>query len=164
MANVLLSHWHQPFENTQLSSMEFYQELYQAILAKQLPDVAMSRVTYTEVGMFSARREYFRVQRNEYIYEICAAPFGTSFFISYWHSEIPGCMVGLIALIPFIGKPWARYLLRKTFYQQDTEILFKESIRMTITQTINKIHDSGRGLRRLEEKDSIPQFDNMFRN
>lgn len=163
MANVLLSHWHQPFENTQLSSMEFYQELYEAILAKQLPDITMFRVTYAEVGLFSARREYFRIQRNEYMYDICAAPFGTNFFISYWHSEMSGCTIGLISLIPFVGKPWARYLSRKTFYQRDTEMLFKESIRIILMQTINKISDSGRGLRRLEDKEFIPQFDNLFR-
>ncbi len=162
MASILISHWHQRFDNTQLSSMDFYQELYAAIRDKELPGINMFRVTYTEVGLFSARREYFRVQHNEYMYDICAAPFGKNFFISYWHSEISGCLIGLIAMIPFIGKSWAKYLLHKTFYQQDSEILFKESLLSILRQTIDSIHDSGRGLRRLADHDVTPQVDNTF--
>jgi len=163
MANILISHWHQAFEDTQLSSLDFYQVLYEAITAKKLPNITLTRAMYTEVGMFSAQREYFRVQRNEYIYDICAAPFGKNFFISYWHSETSGCLIGLISAIPLIGKPWARYLLKKTFYQQDSEIMFNESIRRILKQTIDNIHDSGRGLRRLEDKDFTPQIDNTFK-
>jgi len=161
MASVVLSHWHQRFEDTQLSSDDFYQILYEEMKACVLPGVSLFRVTYSETGMLSARREYFRIQRNEYFFDICAAPFGRNFFISYWLSEVSGCVIALIAAIPLIGPRWARWLLKKTFYQQDTEIMFKESVQAVLREAINKVGDSGRGLRRLAEEEVKPQFDRI---
>lgn len=162
MASAVLSHWHQRFEDTQLSAMEFYDELLKEIEKRELPGVSLFRVTYAETGMLSARREYFRIQRNEYYFDICAAPFGKNFFISYWLSELSGCIIAIISRIPFIGRPWARWLLKKTFYQQDTEIMFKESVQAIVRDVINSVSDSGRGLRRFASGEMKPQVDNTY--
>jgi hypothetical protein len=34
--------------------------------------------------VFSAKREYLRVERGPFVFDICGAPFGTGFFVSSW--------------------------------------------------------------------------------
>lgn len=162
MAAAVISHWHQRFPETQLSAMDFYEALFQAVKAKQLPGVTLSRVTYSEAGVLSSKREYFRIQRNEFIFDICAAPFGTNFFISYWLSEVTGCFIAIVSSIPIIGPAWAKRLLRKTFYQQDTEIMFKETIETILREVVNAIAEQGKGLRTLAEQEFKPQINTVY--
>jgi hypothetical protein len=49
----------------------------------------MSRVEFAEGGMLSAKREYLRMTRERLVFDICAAPFGTSYFFSCRFAEIP---------------------------------------------------------------------------
>ena len=35
----------------------------------------------------SAKREYLRMQRGKYAFDICAAPFGNGFFVSWWFTS-----------------------------------------------------------------------------
>jgi len=76
----ILSHWHKLFEDFQESPQRIYSLLEEAIDRRKLPDVKISRVNYSESGIFSARREYLRARRKNHIFDICAAPFGTVFF------------------------------------------------------------------------------------
>jgi hypothetical protein len=85
----VISHWHHPIENFQTSTMEFYAAVEQALVPKQIPDYAASRVDWKEGGLLSARREYLRVKRGKLIFDICAAPFGTGYFFSWWLAEVP---------------------------------------------------------------------------
>ncbi len=62
-----------------------------------------SRVTFKEAGVVSAERIYLRVERKLLGFDICAAPFGTGFFFSWWQGEVPpsnfaGCFVLLLVL------------------------------------------------------------------
>jgi hypothetical protein len=81
--SILLSHWYTLIEGLQESPQEFYGSLEQAISKRQLTNITTSRIDYKESGVLSANREYFRVDRNEHIFDICAAPFGTGFFVSW---------------------------------------------------------------------------------
>ncbi len=85
--SLVLSNWHHLIEGLQDSPQHFYSLLSEAIKLRQIPDAASSRIDYHEGGIFSAQREYFRVERNEYIFDVCAAPFGNSFFVSCWFGE-----------------------------------------------------------------------------
>jgi len=158
---AIISHWHQPFEDTKLSSQDFYRTLFDAIKGCAFPNVVMEKKIHLEGTLLSPGREYLRIRRDEYTFDVCAAPFGTNFFISYWLSEEQGCGVALVRAIPFIGKGWARLISQKTFYQQDTEIMFKESIRAVLMEVIAKLADEGKGLRKLSPEDSKPQFDSV---
>ena len=40
-----------------------------------------------EGGVLSAKREYLRVTRQKLAFDLCAAPFGTGFFFSWWVGE-----------------------------------------------------------------------------
>lgn len=69
--------------------MEFYASLEEAIKKRQIPGASTSRVDWHEGGAFSAKREYLRVSRENNSFDICGAPFGTGFFVSWWLSSAP---------------------------------------------------------------------------
>ena len=84
-----ISHWHQLFENFQASSLEFYSSLETAIKARSVPELHSARIEHKEGGLASAKREYLRMHRGKHAFDICAAPFGTGFFVSWWLTEPP---------------------------------------------------------------------------
>jgi hypothetical protein len=88
-ASNVISHWHHPIENFQTSPMEFFASVEQALQPRQIPDYAVSRIDWREGGVLSARREYLRVKRGKLAFDLCAAPFGTGFFFSWWLAELP---------------------------------------------------------------------------
>ena len=102
-ANVI-SNWHHPIENFNTSTMEFYAAVEQAIKPRQIPDYSVSRIDCREGGVLTARREYLRIKRGKLAFDICAAPFGTGFFFSWWLAELPPSHALLWAvLICFCG-------------------------------------------------------------
>ncbi len=99
-----ISHWHTLFEGFQMSTLEFYGTLEQALARRQIPDASTSRVDWKEGGLLSARREYFRVARGRLVFDICAAPFGTGFFFSWWLAERTSALgLLLFFLIPVLA-------------------------------------------------------------
>jgi len=96
----LLAHWSQLIEGLQHSSLGFYQAIEEALARREIPDAALARVDYHESGLLSARREYLRVTRGAQAADICAAPFGSGFFVSWWLSEArPGPLLPTIATL-----------------------------------------------------------------
>lgn len=80
----VISHWSTLLESFQTSPLFFYQELEAALLRRQIPQTENSRVDHREAGLLSANREYLRIRRGKLTFDICAAPFGAGFFISWW--------------------------------------------------------------------------------
>ena len=102
-ANVI-SHWHHPIENFQTSTLEFYAAVEQALKPREIPDYEVSRIDWREGGVLTARREYLRIKRGKLAFDLCAAPFGTGFFFSWWLAELPPTHAILWALlICFLG-------------------------------------------------------------
>jgi hypothetical protein len=87
-ANVI-SHWHHPVENFVTSAMEFYVAVEAALQPHEIPDYSISRIEWRESGVLSARREYLRIKRGKLAFDLCAAPFGTGYFFSWWLAELP---------------------------------------------------------------------------
>lgn len=83
-SDTVLSHWCKLFENVQIAPLEFYATIEQAVKRREVPNIAISRVDWSESGIFSARREYLRISRGRHVFDICGAPFGTGFFVSSW--------------------------------------------------------------------------------
>ncbi len=83
-----LSNWHYFFENIQASPLELYSSVERAIREREIPDTTPSRVEYWESGLLSARREYLRITRGGYVFDICGAPFGKGFFVSWWLARV----------------------------------------------------------------------------
>lgn len=100
---ILLAHWHHLIEGLQTSSLGFYEALDQALQRRGVPDASGQRVDYREAGLLSAKREYLRVTRGGQAVDICAAPFGSGFFVSWWLGEArPGPLVPAIAAFAIV--------------------------------------------------------------
>ena len=96
-ANVI-SHWHHPIENFQTSTLEFYAAVEVALKPRRIPDYEVSRIDWREGGVLTARREYLRIRRGKLAFDLCAAPYGTGFFFSWWLAELPPTHALLFAI------------------------------------------------------------------
>ena len=101
---TVISHWHHPIDNFQTSTVEFYVAVEQALKPHEIPNYSVSRIDWREGGVLTARREYLRIKRGNLAFDLCAAPFGTDFFFSWWLAELPPTYAILWAiLICFLG-------------------------------------------------------------
>lgn len=121
---TILSNWSMFVPDMQQSSATFYNVVESSISRHALKGVAIERVNIAEGGIFSARREYLQVHRDEYVFHVCAAPFGSGFFVSWWFGTVEKGIFALLKRLPIIGilihvalKPW-------TFYRADTAQMF----------------------------------------
>jgi len=137
------------FGTLQFSSQEFYVLVEQIMSSRMIPDVKISRVNYNEGSILSNKREYLRIERKEDIFDICAAPMGTGFFVSYWLGEPKHGARDLAGKIPFLNtavEGWQG----TTYYQLDTASMFKLCVKDSITEAIEQI-TTQKGIRGLSE-------------
>jgi len=89
----VISHWHQSVDGLSTSTLEYYAAVEKALRDKEVPGLQIERVTASESGILSAKREYLRVRYGRLMFDICGAPFGKDFFFSWWLVKpIPGLM------------------------------------------------------------------------
>ena len=150
-APIVISHWYQLIEGLEASSKGFYTSVEEAIGRRQVPGALPSRVDWPEGGPLSPRREYLRVKRNEYVIDICGAPFGTAFFFSWWLGEFAGCL----SSIPFLGVLAGMFKGKFTYYRQDTQLMFQEAVHHSVLEVIDGL-TSAKGIRALSEAERKP--------
>ena len=151
----IISNWHQTVEGLQTSPKEFYSAVEQAIQRRQIPNLTLSRVDWKEGGIFSAKREYLRVGWEDYMFDICGAPFGTGFFFSWWLGErMSGCL-SLLLLIPLVNIPFLLLLRRETYYRIDTAQMFQDCVHQAVMEVIDQITNA-KGVRALTEGQRKP--------
>src|SRR5262245_53210442 len=98
----VISQWSQLFENFQASTQDFYTSFEKAVEARAVPQLHRARVEHKESGLASANREYLRMHRGKYAFDICAAPFGNGFFVSWWFTE-PPLRFGFLYTLAFLA-------------------------------------------------------------
>lgn len=91
-ANII-SHWYNLIGGFNYSTLEYYKQIEEAVSQLQIEGLKVSRVEWKEGGMFSAKREYLRIQRDRLVFDICGAPFGTGYFVSWWLGELRGANI-----------------------------------------------------------------------
>jgi hypothetical protein len=82
-------HWYTAVDNFQFISSEFYQIVQTELTTRKVPGLEATRVEFNEGGLLSDKREYLRLKRERLVFDICAAPFGTSYFFSFRFVELP---------------------------------------------------------------------------
>jgi hypothetical protein len=98
----VIGHWSVLIESFEASPLAFYQSVEAALARREVPQTRKSRVEHKEGGLFSASREYLRIEREKLFFDVCAAPFGTGFFVSSWLVEsLPELNIALKALAVF---------------------------------------------------------------
>jgi len=151
-AAEILSHWHKTFEGFQDSPQKIYGMMEEAVKRRQIPDAKISRVTYRERGIFSAKREYLRVKRENHIFDICAAPYGIGFFFSWWLGDTLG--QGPLSKIWHFFKP-------STYYSLDTAMMFRDSVHTAVLEIIEQLTE-GKGIKAMTEQEKKPFMEGFF--
>ncbi len=97
--DLVIAHWSHPIEDFRVSPLAFYAAVNAGLERRQIPDIVVSRVEWREAGALSARRTYLRVTRGDVAFDVCAAPFGTGFFFSWWLAWLPPSWWYLLAFV-----------------------------------------------------------------
>jgi len=156
------SHWNHFFEGLSESSQSFFTAVEQAVEKQKLPDIKFSRVIFRQGGIFSDKREYLRVEHRDHIFDICAAPFGTGFFFSWWLSEpAPHGLWGIILNIPVVGMLAQRFIRPLTYYSMDTSAMVQSAISGAINEVLESI-TKAKGLRALSDAEKQPIMRDLF--
>ncbi len=151
----VISHWYNLIEGLQASPLEFYKAVEQAIETRQIPDTQRSRVDWKEGGLFSAKREYLRVRRKEHVFDICGAPFGNGFFVSWWLGEVPSGLLELLGGIPVLGVLVRLFVRPASYYRIDTAHMFQSAVHAAVMEVVDQM-TSAKGVRALSELDRKP--------
>ena len=80
--NRLLSYWNHLFDKPLCSPSEFYAEVEENLGNRQVPNLEQGQILMHEKNILSRARLYLQMRRERLVFEICAAPFGTGFFVS----------------------------------------------------------------------------------
>lgn len=82
-------HWYVLFPNFKSSTDPFYRKIEEDLRNREVPGMEISRIIFSEGGFITANREYLRLRRERFVFDICSAAFGTSWFFSCRFAEIP---------------------------------------------------------------------------
>jgi hypothetical protein len=135
----IVEHWHGQYQDLQLSTSEFYSTLSAALERQQLPKVTSKPVYLYEGGLLSRKREYFVIERGNLQFLVCAAPYGRSFFFSWYMREYSG-LAEFLGQVPLIGGWLYRpFSSKPTLYRYDTLMLFKESVKRLVLEVLEDI-------------------------
>jgi len=140
---------------------QFYESLERAIETRQVPGAKITRVMYSEGGILTAKREYFRVRRKDLIFDICAAPFGNGYFVSWWLGESFGFFWNIIISIPLLGAVMLRLFKPQTYYRLDTALMFQSLVHSAVIEVVDDITKT-HGLRALTELERKPIMSQIF--
>src|SRR5437867_10644168 len=77
-----LSYWCKLFDNFNFSPKEFYAMTTKNLEGREIPDLEKQFIMFQQSGVISAKRLYMQLRRERLVFEVCAAPFGTGFFVS----------------------------------------------------------------------------------
>ncbi len=155
LVSQVLSHWSHYFPYSTLSSNELYSKIEELVKSHEMPSTKTERVTHKEGGIFSASREYFRVKHKDLVFDICAAPFGKDFFVSWWLFESEGAMKALLKFTK-VGDYLNERASKRTFFQADEDAIFRSCVHDCVLEAIEKLNE-GKGTRLSELERQIKE-------
>ena len=110
----VISHWHVLLPDHRASALDYYGAVEEELKRREVPGLRTERVDWREGGVTSAKREYLRIGRERLTFDLCAAPFGTGYFFSWWLATqrspfavllgYAGLILVVGALAMFVGK------------------------------------------------------------
>jgi len=156
------SNWNHLLDNFNFSSKEFYSRLEEGLQLQGIKKVDTYTVSLKIGGPFSSRRRYLRVEWKSFRYDICAAPFGKGFFISWWVLHKNPIMKMVIAKIPFLGEWLSEKWYPITHYKIDSASMFMTYCQSSVLKVIDDITIKN-GLRLLNDDERKPILNNIFK-
>lgn len=155
------SNWNTLLDNFNFSTNEFYTLLREELKSHGISGIECSSVRIKEGNLLSSRRLYLRVEWKEYQYDMCAAPFGKGFFLSWW--LLYKTSIGQIVTykIPFIGAWLVKKWYPVTHYKVDTASMFMTYCHSSVLKVVKEItKDAGI---RLSEQEAKPILKDIFK-
>ena len=158
---VIISHWNTMIQGLQQSPLSFFEAVEEAVKSKNIEGTKYSRIDWREGGVFSAKREYLRIRRQNYTYDICGAPFGNGFFVSWWLGEVPSGCMALLLSIPGLGF-WMEKMFRPlTYYKIDTATMFQSLVHSAVLEVVDDMIKTN-GLKALAPAERSPKMRDFF--
>lgn len=104
-----------------------------------------------------------RVRRQELLFDICGAPFGNSFFVSWWLVDTEG--TGCLASLPGIGTIMKLFIRPLTYFRLDTAAMFRALTHNSVLEVIDQMTKANgiRLLTELERKPVLKEFYQRFK-
>lgn len=153
----VMSHWQTYFDLATYPTTEFYLAIRNAVAKRKVPGVDFKNISYLEGGILSRSRNYLRVQVDRYVFDICAARFGESFFISWWLGEKRSITLSVIAALPLVGKTLYQFFSpRETYYRADAFNMLKASVHESVLEAIEIMAGKEQGFRVLRPEEKQP--------
>lgn len=159
--NEVLSRWHTMIEGLQASPKDFFSSVEAAIKEKQLQGAKISRIKQQEGGVFSAHRDYLRVQRDELIYDLCGAPYGNGFFVSWWLGRKESGFWALLSSVPLVSLLARRMVKPVTYYKLDTASMFQSLVHSAVLGVVDDMTNRN-GLKLLADSERKPVMKDFF--
>lgn len=163
-ATHIMSHWNTMIEGLQVTPSEFFTSVEKEIERRETPDTKFSRIDWREGGLMSAKREYLRVRRKELAFDICGAPFGNGFFVSWWLGEVPSGLLAFLANIPGLSVLvywYLRIFKTETYYKYDTASMYQGLVHASVMSVIDEL-TTAKGLRALGDTERTPEMRRFF--
>ena len=99
-------HWHSLIEGFSTSTLDFYELVKAGLARREIPDLKISQVEWRQGGLGAGKRVYLRVSREGLNFDICAAPFGTGYFFSWWLAKISRVLLDLLFIFVSLFVGW----------------------------------------------------------
>ena len=142
--------WRYLFPDLKFSAQEFYDAIEKKLKEQEVPNALTLRVEFSEYGqILDGQRTYLRVRSGMYVFDICAAPYGTGFFASTWVGTDVTLLMRILFRIPFFGSYIKNRILLGTYYAWDCKAMFEESVHRAVLATVDAI-TTQKGVRALE--------------
>lgn len=148
-----IGNWSHLYGGMQYDPEEFYKHIEEFLIGHEVPEITTARITITEEGVLSYQRLYLEVTRGDYIFHICAAPWGTDFFFSWWLKYRTNNFQLLQAKFS-VGSQ------EEAYYKLDTDTMFRTSVHQAVLSAIDKLTAAkgARALTELERKPDLRSF------
>lgn len=135
------------FNGSELSAMDFYDNLTSRLINLDIKGISFDRVTLPDGGAFSSSHEAIRISRAPYYYDVYVAGFSNGIFVSWWFVERLSVLKGILASIPRIGVLW-RIPPVLPYYEIDTASAFRTLVEEAVHDVTSEMIET-KGVRTL---------------
>ncbi len=143
------------FPHNNFSAQDYYGMVKEALKEHAIPDLSFSEVEFRQKGLLSSKRMYLRVKKEQYLFDICAAPYGKDFFVSWWFGEKFTLFFLILTYIPIVRWFALRSIRKRTYHQRDTQSMFEEAIKMAVGEAIEAMTQE-KGIRTQQAYEAQP--------
>ncbi len=156
-------HWHHSIELVG-SAHEFYASVQELLRVQNLPGVNMRVVRFNETNVLSDKREYLRVRRGDFIFDLCVARLGSALYVSSWLLENPRSFLRFASMIPALGwfvRGFTRVFAPVTYYRVDTGLMFQSAVHGCVLAVLDQM-TAAAGLPPISEFDRRPAMAELY--